>query len=156
MDVLACKHGWLDYLIGQLSDQVRGVAVASHPTAPNTRAMSASGFVFDFTLFRSLGMHFLPNMPHWDASELVTIKLEEAGYRWVVTDNTFDNPELVERIPADNPLRTLHSDRSFDDTGDVFFMHLGRGTQKAASRYDKPGKTYPDQWIAYAEEHLLS
>ena len=153
-DVLACKPGWLQFLLSKLNDSVRGVAVATHTSG--LVAMSASGFLFDFRLFRSLKMHFLPNMPHWDAAELVTAKLNEAGYRWFVTESTRNFSELVERIPETDPLRYLYSDRSFDDNGDVFFLHMGRGSVKVTGQYHEPGKTYPKQWIEYAEEHLLS
>lgn len=153
-DVLVCKAGWLCFLISKLSDTVRGAAVATHTSG--LIAMSASGFLFDFSLFRRLKMHFLPNMPHWDAAELITVKLNEAGYRWFLAENTFNSPELVERIPESNPLRYLHCDRSFDDDGDVFFLHMGRGAVKVTGRYHQPDKTYPEQWIRYAEEHLLS
>lgn len=118
--------------------------------------MSASGYIVDFRLSQKLGAHFLPDMPDWDAAELPSHKIVEAGYSYYASRNTFNQPESVQDIPEDNPIRRIHADRSFDDEGDIYFMHLGRGTEKAAGRYDKPGRTYPEQWIAYAEEHLLS
>ena len=153
-DVLACKSGWLDFLISKLDEEVRGAAVATHTSG--LVAMSASCFLVDFSLYRPLRMHFLPNMPHWDAGELVTVRLNEAGYRWFVAENTFDSPELIGRIPQNDPLHHLHADRSFDDEGNVFFMHLGRGATKATGRYHKPGKTTADEWIAYAQEVVLA
>ncbi len=155
-DILICKKGWLAFLLSKFNDQVRGAAVAEHDSPKQITSMSASGYLVDFRLSQELGAHFLPNMPDWDAAELPSHKLVEAGYSYYASRNTFNMPESVDDIPEDNLLRRIHADRSFDDAGDIYFMHLGRGTEKAAGRYDKPGKTYPEQWVAYAEEHLLS
>ncbi|MEJ2147961.1 MAG: hypothetical protein P8Z40_00625 [Chloroflexota bacterium] len=82
--------------------------------------------------------------------------LREHGYGEFACRNTHTEPELVSWIPADEPLRHLHADRAFDDERNVIFTHLGRGTPKSLGAYDKPGKTYPKQWLAYAEEYVLA
>ncbi len=56
---------------------------------------------------------------------------------------------------VNNPLRDLHSDKCFDDEGDLFFAHMGRGTPKAKGIYNQKGKTYPEEWINYAEHYVL-
>jgi hypothetical protein len=61
---------------------------------------------------------------------------------------------LVERISASSPLRHLHVDRSFDDDGNVIFLHLGRGVRKSSGDYSRG--TTPEEWIGFAEEHFLS
>ena len=153
-DTLVCKTGWLAYLVSKLDDKVRGAAMSHDPIRIN--AMHSSGFLFDFSLFRPLSMSFLPSPPHYDVADLVTIRLREAGYHYYVCKNTFNHPETIELIDPNDPLRDMYCDRVFDDNGTMIYLHLGRGTLKAAGIYNKLGKTYPGQWIRYAEEHLLS
>jgi hypothetical protein len=155
-DVLACKPGWLRFLLSKMDDTARGASVATHNSPAQITSMSASGYLIDFQLVQQWEAHFLPNQPLWDAAELPCHRLVEAGYTYYASQNTFNQPESVEQIPLDHPLRAIHADRSFDDDGEVYFMHLGRGTEKAAGRYDKPDRTYPEQWLAYAEEHVLA
>jgi len=153
-DVLVCKSGWLSFLMSKLDERVRGAAVSHDPARIN--AMHASGFLFDFSLFRPLNMSFLPSLPDYDVGDLVAIRLREAGYDYYVCKNTFNHPETIELIDPSDPLREMYCDRVFNDDGNVIYLHLGRGTPKATGIYNKPGKTYPEQWISYAEEHLLS
>jgi hypothetical protein len=110
----------------------------------------------NFQLFRQLNLDFLPELPKYDVGDRVTVSLRDAGYDVVACPNTLWEPELVETIPSSSPLRHLQVDRSFDDDGNVIFLHLGRGVRKSTGNYDDPKKTTPEVWIAFAEEHLLS
>ena len=117
-----------------------------------------SGLLFDFQLFRRLGIGFLPNIapcrdparPEYDVGDLITLQFQEHGYRVAICENTFNAPELAGRIPESDRLRHLYYARSFDDRGRVFYIHLGRGVPKASGRYHTPGKTTPEQWLEFA------
>jgi len=153
-DVLVCRTGWLSFLLSKLGGQVRGAAVSQSPA--RVKVMHVSGFLFDFRLFNTLKMNFLPNMPHYDVGDLVSIRLRESGYEHYVCRNTFNHPQTCELIPPTHPLREMYCDRVFDDDGNMIYLHLGRGTPKAIGNYSKAGKTYPEQWIRYADSYLLS
>lgn len=153
-DVLACKSGWLSFLISKLQDNVKGAAVCRDPM--RIEAMHVSGLLFDFRLYEPLNMSLMPNLPEYDVADQVTLRLREADYGYYVCKNTFNDPRLIQKIPADHPLATIYSDRAFDDDGNVIFAHLGRGTPKAAGRYAQAGKTYPEQWVEFADCFILS
>jgi len=152
--VLVCRSGWLGFLVSKIDNRVRGASVSHDPS--RVKAMHASGFLFDFSLFKKLNMNFLPGLPDYDVTDLVTVRLREAGYDYYVCKNTFNHPEMIDTMKSDNRLRKMYCDRVFDDEGNVIYIHLGRGTPKSAGKYTKPGKTYPEQWINYADKYLLS
>jgi hypothetical protein len=160
-DTLILKAGWLSYLKSKMTERIRGVACLKDKIRVN--ALHISGLLFDYTLFKELKMDFLPNIrqslspdiPEYDVGDLITIRLLEHSYEVFTCKNTYNKPSLVESIPAGNPLRELHSDRCFDDESDIFYIHMGRGTLKAKGTYHQVGKTYPKQWINFAERFVL-
>jgi len=155
-DVLVLRENWLSYLQAKLSQHVRAAAMLRDRHSGRIGALHVSGLLFDFALFRQLGMSFMPDLPRLDVGDKISAMLRTAGYGEFVCQNTYNNPELVDWIAKDNPLHRLHTDRAFDDDRRVIFAHLGRGTPKSAGHYRQPGKTYPEQWIAFAREHVLA
>ena len=160
-DTLVLKSNWLTFLKSRLTDRVRAVACWKDNIRVN--ALHIGGLLFDFTLFKNFEMNLLPNInssrfpdrPEYDVGDFVTIKLLDRGYDIYSCKNTYNDPSMVDLIPKKNPLRKLHSDRCFDDEGDLFFAHMGRGTPKAKGIYNQKGKTYPEEWINYAEHYVL-
>ena len=60
---------------------------------------------------------------------------------------------MVNQITPTSPLRYLSVDRSFNDDGEVIFLHLGRGIRKSYGKH-RSGVT-PEEWVIFANEHLL-
>ena len=145
-DILV-RPGWLEFLRSKLTDRVRGAAVSQDPG--RVHAMHQSGFLFDFTLFGPLKMTFLPQFPTYDPGDLVTVRLREAGYDTYLCRNTFNHPE-TEGFIQDAALRRMYCVRSFNDAHDVIYLHLGRGTPKAAGTYRQEGKTTVQEWLRFA------
>lgn len=152
-DVLVTHERWLEYLLSRFNEKVRGVAICQDNL--RVRAMHCSGFCFDDTLFDKLGMHFFPDWPKmaYDTGDMVSLKLMEYGYEYFVCPNTFNHPELADRIPRDSPFR-ISSDRVFDDDFNVIYMHLGRGTLKSMGAYPQKGRASPLEWIRFARGSL--
>jgi hypothetical protein len=98
----------------------------------------------------------MPDLPRLDVGDQAIQTMRDHGYDEHVCRNTYNEPELVEWIPADSLLRRLQVARAFDDERNIIFAHLGRGTPKATGRYHKAGKTYPEQWLAFAREAALA
>jgi len=152
-DAMVLRPGWLTFLCGKTNGRVRAAA-----NFASRGAGHVSGLLFDFQLFRQLGVTFLPNIaphrdparPEYDVGDLVTLRFQEHGYDVWICENTYNEPELVRRIPSSDPLRHLQCDRSFNALGEVFYVHLGRGVSKATGTYDAAKKTYPDQWLDFA------
>jgi hypothetical protein len=154
MDTLPCRAGWLSFLQSKLSDNVCAAGVRMDRRRTPEGVLHVLGYLVDFQLFKQLNLDFLPKLPQYDVGDRVTAALREAGYDVFACLNTLWEPQLVERIPPSSPLRYLHVDRSFDDDGNVIFLHLGRGVKKSSGDHSKG--TMPKGWIGFAEEHLLS
>jgi hypothetical protein len=161
-DCLALLPTWFDFLRSHTSDSVR--AVGCWADNARIRALHVGALLFDLQLFRELECNFLPNLgqsqredyPEYDAGDLITIRFKEKGYKVHCCENTYNSPELVNRIPTNHPLRFIHADRCFDEKWNVIFAHMGRGISKSEGSYKTPGKTYPQQWVAFARDWLES
>lgn len=162
-DTLVAKPGWLSHLKSKLTAKNR--AAAFRRDTGRVHALHIGGLLLDYTLFKPLQMSFLPNMrrerypnaPEYDVGDQITLQLVENGFETYVSPNTFNEPELVEKLRPNSSFRALAPcDLCFDDNWDVFYLHLGRGTVKSAGMYKKTGKVSPKQWVEFAEEYLLS
>jgi hypothetical protein len=161
-DTLVLKRGWLSFLISKLSDTVKIAGYSQDPY--RVQALHIAGLMIDFQVFRELSLTFLPNvwqerypdMPSYDVGDWITVGIRNSGYGMYICKNTYNSPQLEETIPKDSFLRELRSvNRSFDDEGHVFYLHLGRGISKAIDIFSSQGKTSPEQWIDYADQHVL-
>ena len=153
MDVMPCRTGWLRFLRSKLDDRVRAAGVRMDRSRTPEGVLHVLGYLVDFQLFRRLGLDFFPDLPQFDVGDRVTVALRQAGYDVFACSNTLWQPELVETIPAGSPLRRLGVDRSFDDDGNVIFLHLGRGVRKSSGGHREGIST--QDWIRFAREHIL-
>lgn len=161
-DCLMLRPGWLSYLHSKLTDEVR--VVGAMRDRSRVHAVPSNGCLFDLQLFRRLHLDMLPNirqvrtrdMPEYDAADLISLGFWGAGFRDWVARNTYNEPELVDRIPAEHPLRHIEVTRCFDGRWELAYAHMGRGAPKTAGLYRREGKTYPEQWVQFAEEYLLA
>ena len=152
MDVMACREGWLSFLLSKLGPKIRAAGVRMDKTRTPEGVLHVLGFVVDFHAFRALGVDFFPALPRWDVGDRVTIELRKAGYGVFACENTVWEPDLVEKIPHASELRTLHVDRAFDDDGNLIFLHLGRGLRKSDGEHSKG--TTVEEWLRVAHETL--
>jgi len=154
MDALPCRAGWLTFLKSKLLDGVAASGVRMDTTRTAEGVLHVLGYMVDFQLFKRLGLTFFPLLPQLDVGDAVTIKLREAGYGVFACPNTVWEPDLVSGIPSSSPLRDLHVDRSFDDSGNVIFLHLGRGLRRSSGEHRKG--TTAETWIDFVDTVLLS
>lgn len=155
MDTMPCRAGWLSFLRSKVDDGVRAAGVRLDTDGAEPQGvLHILGCLIDFQLFRRLNLDFLPQLPQYDVGDRVTVALRSSGFNVFACQNTLLEPYLVESISPASPLRHLHVDRAFDDDGNVIFLHLGRGVRKAVGRHVRG--TTAEQWIKFAEEHLLS
>ena len=154
-DSLPCRRGWASFFLGKLDARVKAAGARQDRT--RVKALHQSGFLFEFPLYATLGMSFLPGLPDYDVGDLITVKLRDAGYSVFVADNVYNRPELRDALPAGHWLRDLTVDVAFDDAGAPIYLHLGRGTL----RYSKPGSEQAralslDDWLSLVRTHVLS
>jgi hypothetical protein len=154
MDALPCRAGWLSFLKSKLSDGVAAAGVRMDTTRTPDGVLHVLGYMVDFQLFKRLDLAFFPELPRLDVGDNVTIKLREAGYGVFACPNTVWKPDLVTSIPSSSPLKELHVDRSFDDNGNVIFLHLGRGLRRSSGEHRKG--TTAEAWIDFVDKVLLS
>lgn len=152
MDTMPCLEGWLSHLQAQIGGTVGAAGVRMDTARLPEGVLHVLGYMVDFQLFRRLKLDFLPDLPTYDVGDRVTVDLRRAGYEVVASPNSLWQPDLIDQLPADSPLRQLHVDRSFNQAGEVFFLHLGRGVSKAAGERRKG--TTPQEWLAFAETLL--
>lgn len=154
MDTMPCRKGWLSYLLSKLERGVAAAGVRMDRARTAEGVLHVLGYMVDFQLFRQLKLDFLPQLPQYDVGDTVSVNLRKAGYGIFACANTLWQSELTEKIPEKSPLRTLNVDRSFNDDEEVIFLHLGRGVRKSSSDVVK-GVT-AEEWISFADEHILS
>ena len=152
MDTMVCCQGWLSYLQSHMNEKVRAVGVRMDTT--RVRAIHVLGLMFDFNLYRTLNLSFMHNMPNHDCGDGISIALEREGYELWAAPNSMWEPAVLDRLHADSPFRDLAVDRSLNDKGEVFFMHLGRGVEKSV-KGGYPGKTNPDEWVRFGRQVVL-
>lgn len=154
MDTMPCHRGWLSFLKSKLNEQVRAAGVRRDTVRVPEGILHVLGYLIDFQLFQELKLSFLPDLPDFDVGDLAIINLRRAGYEIFACPNTLWQPELIETIPDDSPLRHLHVDRSFDDDGNVIFLHLGRAILQSQGQAG-PRRVSIEEWVEFAGDVLL-
>lgn len=154
MDALPCRSGWLSFLQGKVSGKTAAAGVRMDRTRTPEGVLHVLGYLVDFTIFQALGLDFFPDLPALDVGDRVTVRLREAGYHVFACPNTVWEPQLAERIPRSSPLRDLHVDRSFDDDGNVIFLHLGRGTRRSTGEHNRG--TSVQEWLDVMDLQILA
>ncbi len=160
-DTAVVRSNWLSFLMSKIDEHVK-LAAFRKDTA-RIHALHIGGMLIDYDTYKTCKMSFLPNMrrerhpdlPEYDVGDQLTIKVQEAGYGTFVSRNSFNSPELGNDLAEDDPLRQVNVDKCFDDEGNIFFMHLGRGIPRSISSFDKSGKMSAQEWISFIEEHIL-
>jgi len=114
MDTTPCKDTWLQHLMSKMGETVRASGVRMDRARTSEGALHVLGYVFDFQLFRKLGLDFFPDLPGYDVGYKVTTGLRTAGYEVYACANTFTDPALVEKIPRESPFCNLHVDECSD------------------------------------------
>lgn len=156
MDTMPCRNGWLSFLLGKLRDNTVASGVCLQTARVPEGILHVSGYIVDFQVFKKLNLDFLPRLPQYDVGDWVTVALRNAGYNIFACPSTYEEPQLVEKIPISSPLYRMHINRSFDDDDNIIFLHLGRGIVKSVGLYNKMGRTTPEEWVRFAKEHLLT
>lgn len=156
MDTMLCKEGWLIYLLSKFNKDIRAVGVRMDKARTPEGVLHILGAIFDFQLIRDLKLSFMPQLPDYDVGDLITIGLKKAGYEVFACNNTFTNPDLIQKIHPTSIFQDLFCDHAFNDKDKVFFLHLGRGIVKSNREYINKNKTSPEQWINFAKNVVLA
>ncbi len=156
-DTIATRDNWLSHLLHPLNNNTKASAFFSDNS--RVKALHVSGLLFDFQLYRTLNINLLPNInqllnkniPEYDVGDLISIVFKQNNYKLYCCNNTqneskkFIPPEIMNSLP-------IQSACAFDDSNNIIFIHLGRGTPKSIKKYKKKNKTTPKEWIEFAQK----
>ena len=155
-DAVPVRSGWLGYLKSKLNNTVK-IAGASQDKA-RVKAIHNSGFLFDFELYEKLDLHFMHDLPIYDIGDFITIGLLASGYESFACKNTFNNPETIDLIKTGlypDFIKNYSFDRSFNDIGELIYMHLGRGTTRTGDAHSKDGYMKRSEWVTGIRTYFL-
>ncbi len=155
-DTAPVNRGWLGYLKSKLNDDVKIAGISQDKS--RVEAVHNSGFLFDFELYEKLNLHFMHDLPIYDVGDFITIGLIAEGYNKFSCKNTFNNPETIDLINNGSYpdfIKNYPFDRSFNDAGELIFMHLGRGTTRNGDAHSKKGYMNRSEWITGIRKYFL-
>ncbi len=155
-DTAVCRYGWLKYMVSKLSGDVKAAGFHLSKSRIPEGVLHVDGYIIDLQVFRKLGLSYMPRLPDFDVGDKAIYKLTENGYKTFCTPNTFNDSILCGSIPETLEMHHLNTTRSFNDSGEVIYMHLGRGIPKARGEYKNKEKSSSEQWIDYVKSSLLS
>lgn len=90
-----------------------------------------------------------------DAGDTLTHYARNHGIKHKCLLNTQNSHEVVQNIEGKlSYLKELPLTLTLNESNEVIFIHLGRGTHKALGLYNKPNRLYRDDWINLAEKIL--
>ena len=151
-DCVPVNLGWLEFLKSKINKDVRIAGVSQDKT--RICAVHQSGFIFDFELYKKLGLSFMPRMPEYDVGDGITLGLLANGYNSFVCKNTFNNPEMLCYLD-EGFLKQYIFDKSFNDDNELIYMHMGRGSNRWRDFFLKDGRVRKKEWIEYVREQYL-
>lgn len=154
MDTLACKTGWLSFLMSKMDPRVRASGVLLHKARVPEGVLHVLGYIVDFQLFRYLNLDFWPALPELDVGDRVSLGLRAAGYEVYGCRETLNQLELEAVIPDSSPCKHLKVFRALDDDNQVIFMHLARGVRRTTGEHRRG--LQPQEWIDFACRYILS
>ena len=152
-DTMPVHPNWLNYLKSCLDDKVKGAGVYLECCRFPEGVLHAQCFLLDYQIMQKYNLDFYPELPAYDATDKISTGLRDNGFDIFASPNTYLQPDLINSIPCNDLLKNLHVVRAFDDKGNIFFLHLGRGTRKAGKQYKGHTATVED-WLAYARNIL--
>lgn len=149
-DVLACRRGWLRHLEERMEGNVRGAAFLRDNGRIN--AMHVSGYLYDARLYDRSVADWYPVSGGWDVGDHYTQFLRDGGHDYHVCPCTHNDSSLATQSDPTLAWQSqIRADRCLDESGNVLYMHMGRGSRKSIGEYSQPGKTTHDEWVEFGK-----
>jgi len=153
MDTMTCRSGWLESLRGMIDPKNRASGVCMEHVRSPEGVLHILGCLIDYQAMKKNGVDFFPDLPGVDVGDNVTIKFRQAGLSVKSLENTYENPELIAKIPEDSPYKNIGVMRTFDSKGNIVFMHLGRGIRKSDKTYVGESAA-TEEWLAFFNQNV--
>jgi molybdopterin-guanine dinucleotide biosynthesis protein A len=147
-DVVACHDSWMSFLVSKIKEGYNMAAVREHDECAHV-----VGLLVETKIARSVSLY--PKLGVLDVGDSLTHYCNDNNLKYYICRNTNNHPSLTEEIKKDKYKKMIGIDRTFNDNGDVIYLHLGRGTDKQFNNYHKPNKIYFDDWVKIINEEIL-
>lgn len=160
-DIFFCKSHSLDFLFKKLDPLNDIVGVATNCDLIRVNAMHMSGYLIDWNFYKEKNPNWFPkwndqNEMIWDVGDHATVAIRESNKKYFICNNTRNNPNIEQIVNKNNLVyqKNISSDKAFDDSNEIFFLHIGRGLLRASNLYNKPNKTLYNDWIEFGKQYL--
>ena len=146
-DVVACHDDWMSYLLSKIDKETPLVGVREHDNAAHV-----IGVLVKTDIAKSVSMY--PKLDCWDVGDKLTHYCVENNLNYFICKNTNNDPDAAEKIKTEK-YKNVNIDRVLNDNYEVFYMHLGRGTDKQYNLYHKPNKMLLPGWVEFVNRFVL-
>ena len=111
------------------------------------KALHCSGLLAKTKIFQNVSL--MPSLPKIDTADKLTMHCRENNLKIFLFKNTYNDKKLNDI--CNEPYKSLGPDCGVDrcllDTGEVIYMHHGRGTIKHHGQYHNVKKLTTNDWI---------
>jgi len=150
-DICITSSSFFEELFDQRNKGCKLIGTSIDPG--RVHAFRQSGYYVDVELLKKCDMMPSPNSSgiyKLDVGDSITVYCRENDLNMFCYKNTLNDTTLIDSLPE--PYRSFQVDRCLDSSGDVMFMHLGRGVPKTRGTYSKPGRIGVPQWVSFIKE----
>jgi hypothetical protein len=155
-DVAVCHETWMEYLMARVAEGNALVGMCYDSVPERIKAAHQSGILVKASIGRAVSMYPVNDASGrmiMDVGDSLTKYCRDHDLKYRICDNTFNNPESVDRI-TEEKYREFNVDRALNDNGDVMFMHLGRGTSKYNKEYYRRNRVMMTEWLTFVRQLL--
>jgi hypothetical protein len=116
------------------------------PSPERIDAIHVSGYMVKSDIAKKISFYprDLGGGKRLDVGDEASLYCEKNGIKNYCFRNTFNDLSLIDEI--EDSYKGIYCDRCINDSGEVIFMHLGRGVPKTNKTYRKKGKTDLETW----------
>jgi hypothetical protein len=153
-DVCVTSRLFFEEILRKAEEGFHVIGTEFDPSVHRIKALHISGIFLKTSIAKSVNLYprFLKDGRHMDVGDEITSYCRENDIRHFCFRNTFNYPELADTL---DPKYKIQTDRCVSDSGEVIFMHLGRGIPKTEKTYNKPDKTSLAEWTQFCKRIML-
>lgn len=155
-DVLVSSYNFFNFLFTKISDGYEIIGTMRDNIRIN--ALHVSGIFLKSDLLKSINTYpiYKNGDLALDVGDTITEYARNNNIKHISMNNTMNDKGLYSKI--NNPYNLWGPDcgvcRGVNDSNEVIFLHLGRGTPKYQKTFSRAGKKTTEDWIAYSETLL--
>jgi hypothetical protein len=129
-DIMFTSHRLLDLLRNMVTGNVAAAGVRGQSNFDKSEeTLHSLGCLWRRDAFKSLSANFLPDFPNFDVGEHAIHLAREKGFQIASLINSYSNKSQTDQL---DPSRSSWDfDKTYSSSGELVFLHLGRGIPKS-------------------------